>query len=205
MKHIGLTGNIGSGKTTVCRIFEVLGVPIYKADEKAKEFLNNKYTIEKIKKIFGVEYIDNDGFPNRQRIAALVFNDKAKLKQLEEIIHPQVRNDFLLWAAQQKFCDYVIMEAAILFETGQAKSFDQVVMVSAPEHLRIERVCKRDSVDRRHVLQRMKHQWSEEIKIPLSDYLIVNDEQHMLINQVEAVHKAILEQKTEINNDNGTK
>lgn len=193
MKHIGLTGNIGSGKTTVSRIFDMMGVPVYNADEKAKHFLASKQTIEQIKNIFGAGYIGDDGLPNRKKIASLVFNNHDKLKQLETIIHPQVRNDFFSWAAKQKKSDYVIMEAAILFETGMAESFDQLVLVTAPEQLRIERVCKRDGVDREHVMQRMKNQWSDEHKTRLSDYVIINNEQQLLIKQVQAVHKAILE------------
>lgn len=193
MKHIGLTGNIGSGKTTVSRIFQALGVPIYSADEHAKQFLETKYTIEQIKNVLGAGCIDDTGSPNKKKIAALVFNNPHKLKQLEQIIHPQVRNDFFRWAAQHKSRDYVIMEAAILFETGQAQNFDQLILVTAPEQLRIERVCKRDSVDRQHVIQRMKNQWSQEIKIGLSDYVIVNDDKQVLIPQVEAVHKAIID------------
>ncbi len=205
MKHIGLTGNIGSGKTTVSNIFRVLGVPVYCADEKAKSFLETHESIEQIRHCFGVDYISVDGLPNRQKIASLVFNDQAKLKKLEAIIHPQVRNDFVKWASQQSVCDYVIMEAAILFETGQAEKFDQIVLVTAPEQKRLQRVCKRDGVSRGQVLQRMRNQWNEEVKIPLSDYVIVNDEKNMLIPQVQNVHKAIIDCRRNRNNDENTK
>lgn len=205
MKQIGLTGNIGSGKTTVCHIFETFGVPIYYADEKAKMFLETKDCVEQIKNMFGVEYIGEDGFPDRKKIAGLVFNDQAKLKQLEMIIHPQVQNDYVQWAARQKDSDYVIMEAAILFETEQAKNFDQVILVTAPEELRIERVCKRDCASRKQVLKRIRNQWEEHVKISYADYVIVNDEQAMLIPQVKAVHQAILNHENETNIDNRTK
>lgn len=201
MKHIGLTGNIGSGKTTVSNIFRVLGVPVYCADEKAKSFLETRESIEQISVLFGVDYINGNGLPDRQKIAGLVFNDRAKLKMLEAIIHPQVRNDFVKWSSQQQSCDYVIMEAAILFETGQTDNFDQIVLVTAPEQKRIERVCKRDAVSREQVLQRMRNQLNEDFKIPLADYVIVNDEKNMLIPQVQKVHKAVINHCRNRNND----
>lgn len=205
MKHIGLTGNIGSGKTTVSNIFRVLGVPVYCADEKAKSFLETRESIEQISVLFGVDYINGNGLPDRQKIAGLVFNDRAKLKMLEAIIHPQVRNDFVKWSSQQQSCDYVIMEAAILFETGQTDNFDQIVLVTAPEQKRIERVCKRDAVSREQVLQRMRNQLNEDFKIPLADYVIVNDEKNMLIPQVQKVHKAVINHCRNRNNDEQAK
>lgn len=189
---IGLTGNIGSGKTTVSRLFAMQGVPVYNADDRAKNFLQTPETVMKIREAFGNACIDEDGKPDRKKIAALVFNDADKLETLNSIIHPQVRKDFLNWTAAQSHYPYVIMEAAILFESRQNKNFHKVIIVTAPELLRIERVCSRDNVHPEDVKKRMQHQMKEDEKAPLADFVINNDGQELLIPQVEAVHKQIL-------------
>ncbi len=192
MMKIGLSGNIGSGKTTVSRLFIMHGVPVYYADERAKGFLQTPDTLMKIKELLGDECLDQDGKPDRKKIAALVFGDADKLEKLNSIIHPQVRQHFLDWTARQSHHPYVIMEAAILFESGQNKNFDKVIMVTAPESLRIERVCLRDAVHPEDVKKRMQHQLKEDEKVPLADFVINNDGQELLMPQVEAVHKQIL-------------
>lgn len=192
MLKIGLTGNIGSGKTTVSRLFTMHGVPIYHADERAKHFLQTSATVMRIKEQFGDEFIDDDGLPDRKKIAELVFGDAEKLKILNNIIHPQVRQDFSHWAARQSHHPYVIMEAAILFESGQNKNFHKIIMITAPESLRIERVCSRDAVQPEDVKRRMQHQLAEDAKVPLADFVINNDGQELLMPQVELVHKQIL-------------
>ena len=192
MMRIGLTGNIGSGKTTVSRLFAMHGVPLYYADERAKHFLNTPDTLMKIREAFGDACIDGEGKPDRKKIAELVFGDADKLEILNNIIHPQVRQDFLDWTAGQLHHPYVIMEAAILFESGQYKSFHKVIIVTAPETLRIERVCSRDAVHPEDVKKRMQHQMKEDAKVPLADFVITNNGQELLIPQVEAVHKQIL-------------
>ena len=189
---IGLTGNIGSGKTTVSRLFAMHGVPVYHADEQAKYFLQTPDTVMKIKEYFGDAIIDEDGHPDRKKIAALVFGDADKLEKLNSIIHPQVRQDFSDWAARHSHHPYVIMEAAILFESGQNKNFHKIILVTAPESLRIERVCSRDAVQPEDVKKRIQHQVKEDAKVPLADFVIKNDGSELLMPQVEGVHKHIL-------------
>ena len=203
MLRVGITGNIGSGKTTASRIFAMLGAAVYSADERAKHFLHTPGTIERIKKEFGEGCIGADGAPDKKKLAEIVFEDETMLQKLNDIIHPQVRRDFDTWAAQKNKYPYVMMEAAILFESGQSRRFDKVVLVTAPEHLRIERVCKRDNVSPDDVKKRMRHQMDEATKIPLADFVIVNDEKQMLISQAEAIHKKLLELAGEINNVGG--
>ncbi len=192
MIYVGLTGNIGSGKTLVSRLFTMHDVPVYNADDRGKYFLKTPRTIDKIRELFGNDYIGTDGNPNRQKLATLVFNDPEKLQQLNQIIHPQVRKDFSEWAARQLPKPYVIMEAAILFETGQSNAFHKVVLVTAPRDLRIQRVCSRDAISPEDVKKRMQHQMDEQDKVPLADFVINNNGQHLLMPQVESVHKKIL-------------
>jgi dephospho-CoA kinase len=192
MIHVGLTGNIGSGKTTVSRLFAMHGVPVYYADERGKNFLSTPQTVQKIVDSFGSEYIGADGTADRKKLASLVFGDKEKLETLNQIIHPQVKKDFLNWVLRQSHHPYAIMESAILFESGQHVDFHKVVMVTAPEHLRINRVCSRDGVPSEDVKKRIQHQMDEEKKTPLVDFVIINDGQHLLMPQVVSVHEQIL-------------
>ncbi|MDR4989141.1 MAG: dephospho-CoA kinase [Bacteroidales bacterium] len=188
MKRVGLTGNIGSGKTTVSRLFHMLDVPVYYADQRGRYFLNAPATIQFIKTVFGKEYLDQQGMPDRKKIAALVFNDRKKLDQLNAVIHPQVRADFDDWTAGHRDKAYVIMEAAILFESEQSHAFDKIILVTAPEDLRILRVSQRDGSSADEVRQRMKNQMPEEEKILQADYVINNDGAHLLMPQVEKIH-----------------
>lgn len=190
----GLTGNIGSGKTTVSRLFSMLGVPVYHADEKGKQFLGFSGIRDKVISLFGTEVLGKEGRIDRKKLAAVVFADKEKLSRLNEIIHPMVRADFRQWADTHKGQPYVMEEVAILFESGLAGDFDKIVLVSAPEYLRFSRVCKRDGVDEDSVRQRSRHQWSEQDKIPLSDYVIRNDESSLLIDQVTFIHEQLLKE-----------
>jgi dephospho-CoA kinase len=171
-KIVGLTGGIGSGKSTIAGFFAQLGVPVYIADEEAKKILYLPQTVEYLKEAFG-HAVFTDGIPDRAKIAALVFNDKDKLQQLNSIIHPAVARHFTEWVAQQKM-PFVIKETAILFESGSYKDCDAVITVTAPQDIRVERVMQRDGVTREQVLQRMSHQWSDEKKIVLSNYIITN-------------------------------
>ena len=188
----GLTGNIGSGKTTVSRLFTMFGVPVYHADEKGKQFLGHDEVTAQVISLFGRGILANGQEIDRKKLAAVVFGDKEKLSKLNEIIHPMVRADFRQWVDKQKGHPYAIQEVAILFESGLAGDFDKIVLVTAPESLRIGRVCKRDGVDEESVRQRIRHQWSEEDKIPLSDYVIQNDESSLLIDQAAVIHRQLL-------------
>lgn len=189
---VGLTGNIGSGKTTVSRLFSMLGVPVYYADEKGRQFLGLPEVREKVISLFGKDVLGENGEIDRQKLASVVFADKEKLRQLNAVIHPLIRADFRQWADKQAGHPYVMEEAAILFESGLADDFDRIVLVAAPEELRISRVCRRDGVEEGSVRQRARHQWSEKYKKPMSDYIIENDETSLVIDQVQEIHGQLL-------------
>ena len=173
-KVIGLTGGIGSGKTTIANYFNEMGVPVYIADDGAKNVMKSEDIIEEIKTSFGEALFENN-ILNRAKLAEIVFNDKDKLAELNAIVHPAVKKDFEVWLLQHKSCQYVIYEAAILFESGRYKECDLIITVTAPEEVRIERVLKRDNTTREQVLSRMKMQWNDENRISRSNFVINND------------------------------
>ncbi|QSB25762.1 dephospho-CoA kinase [Flavobacterium sp. CLA17] len=173
-KVIGLTGGIGSGKTTISRYFEEMGVPVYIADDGAKKVMQSEKIIKQIKTTFGDAIFENN-ILDRAKLAEIVFKDKDKLSQLNAIVHPAVKEDFEAWLLRHENCQYVIYEAAILFESGRYKECDLVITVTAPEEVRIERVLKRDNTTRDHVLSRMKMQWDDEKRISGSNFVINND------------------------------
>lgn len=196
MLKIGITGGIGSGKSTVSRIFELLGVPVYYADDRAKDIMvRDPELTAQVKHHFGEEIYNADGTLNRKLLGNIVFNDKDKLALLNSLVHPATIRDSDNWA-QQQTTPYVLKEAALLFETESFHHLDKVIAVFAPQPLRIHRVMKRDNVTRNEVLARMYKQIDETIKMRLSDYVIHNDEQHMVIPQVLALHKKFLELAT---------
>ncbi len=173
-KVIGLTGGIGSGKTTVANYFQEMGVPVYIADEGAKFIMQSENIVKQIKTTFGENVFENN-ILNRAKLAEIVFNDKIKLEKLNSIVHPAVKNDFDVWLLQHKNYAYVIYEAAILFESGRYKDCDVIITVTAPKEVRIERVLKRDNTSREHVLSRMDMQWNDEKRISGSNFVINND------------------------------
>lgn len=170
---IGLTGGIGSGKSSIAQHIESLGVPVYIADTEAKKILETEKVIAKVVALFGEEMLDK-GKIDKKKIAALVFQDPEKLKKYNNIIHPEVFLHFQDWVKQHENFPIVIKEAAILFESGSYKDCDKIILVTAPKEIRIERVMKRDSVSREAVEQRMAHQWEDDEKKKLSDYIIEN-------------------------------
>jgi dephospho-CoA kinase len=191
MKKIGLTGGIGSGKSTVARIFEVMGIPVYYADDRAKQLMVEDPELKAgIIALFGAEaYSDNE--LNRAHIAQLAFSDPSLLKKLEALVHPAVLADGERWHNAQQGVPYTIKEAALLFESGSYKALDKIIVVTAPLELRIGRVMKRDQVLRNAVEARIARQMLEEEKIKLSDYIIVNDGSRSLIRQVWDIHRQI--------------
>lgn len=191
MKKIGLTGGIGSGKTMVAKIFETLGIPVYYADSAAKHLMNNDpFLRDQLVSVFGEQVYTSDGL-NRAYLASVVFNDKHRLEQLNALIHPVTIKDAEEWMKKQK-APYVIKEAAILFETGSAEHLDHVIGVSAPSHVRIQRVMDRDGLTAADVKKRMDQQISESMKMKLCDYIIVNDEVELVIPQVLELHEKLL-------------
>ncbi len=190
MKVVGLTGGIGSGKSTVAKMFNKLGVSIYIADEEAKMLMNTDPGVKKqIIELLGDDAY-RDGTLNRPYIADIVFNNKKILQELNAIVHPAVANHFMTWKNQQSG-DYVVKEAAILFENGAYKQCDYNILVVAPLETRIERVLKRDKISRDQVLSRANNQWEDSMKIPLADFIIHNIELEETENQVAKIHAEI--------------
>ena len=187
MKTIGITGGIGSGKTTVCKILSVFNIPVYYADVRAKELYDEDVELkEKVIELLGKSVYTKSGL-NRDEVAGKVFNDKALLQQLNAIVHPAVERDFIKWTESHSDATIVVKEAAILFENGGYKKMDFNILITAPEQLRIERVMKRDGVSEEQVKARISNQWPDEEKIPLADFVIKCDEQNLVIPQVMEV------------------
>lgn len=181
---IGITGGIGSGKSTIARIFESIGYPVYYADSKAKSLMtSNEDLVSQIKQHFGEDIYLNTGEINREKLGAIVFNNKEKLAELNSLVHPAVANDFFRWAKEQEN-EIVFEEAAILFETGGYKRMDYNILVTAPKEERIKRTMLRDNTSREAVLARMENQWEDEDKIPLADFIIDNGGSVLVIPQV---------------------
>ncbi len=188
MLRIGLTGGIGSGKSVIAHVFEVLGIPVYYADEAAKRLMLEDPALRKsITGHFG-EASYRDGSLDRAYLSSLVFNDPAKLSLLNSLVHPATMRDSQAWTEKQKG-PYIIHEAALIFEAGVDKMLDHVIGVQAPVELRVTRVMERDGTTREEVMKRMNNQMDEETKMNHCDYLIVNDEQTLVIPQVIDLHK----------------
>jgi dephospho-CoA kinase len=193
MLKIGITGNIGSGKTTVSKLFELIGIPVFYADDAAKNIMMaDELLITQIKQTFGNDSYFADGSLNRKYIADIVFNDEAELAKLNSLTHPAVFRAFDTWVDQIVGVPYVIKEAALLFESTSYKSCDKSIMVTAPLDLRIKRVMKRDGISKQEVESRNAKQFSEEKKIALADYVIKNDETELVIPQVLKLHQSFL-------------
>lgn len=189
-KIIGLTGGIGSGKTTVAKMFMAHGIPVYIADEEAKKLMESETIVKQVKLKFGDGVIVNNKI-DRTKLADIVFNKPEKLEQLNAIIHPVVLKHFKDWLKNQATVPFVIKEAAILFETGGHKQCDKVITVIAPQLLRIERVVLRDKSDKDSVLRRINNQWSDEKKILLSDFVIENVDFEKTKQQVDDILKVL--------------
>lgn len=190
MKIIGLTGGIGSGKSTVARMFEDLFIPVYYSDDRARRLMNESPSIKKqLIEQFGAESFQN-GQLNRALIASIVFDNKDKLKVLNDIVHPEVARDFSNWVSEQN-SPYIIQEIPLLFENRKQADYYRIIMVTAPTVLRIERVTQRDGVSRDDVLARMRNQLPDEYKIPLSHYLITNLSKGQTWDRVLQIHKTL--------------
>ena len=186
---IGITGGIGSGKSTVCKIFKLLGVPVFEADLVAKTLINSNAEIRNgLIQFFGKDIYSSDGKINRKILANLIFNDDLLMQKVNGLLHPAVRNEYMNWIKQQN-SDYIIHEAAILFESGFHKMMDYTILVSAPEEMRIERVTDRDNIAPEMVRSRMLKQWTDEEKLKFADFELVNDNKKILIPQILEIDK----------------
>jgi len=192
MKKIGITGGIGSGKTTVCEIFKLLGVPVFHADDEAKNLQNNNLHIrEFLIKLFGKHIYFSDGMLDRKKLAGLIFNDSVALAKVNSIIHPAVRKSFLRWTDNHQDAYYILYEAAILLESGYASDFDRTILVLADERVRIERVIRRDHISEELVKQRINNQMPEAQKIKMVDFIVENSNERLLFPQIIELDKLI--------------
>ncbi|MEQ8705419.1 MAG: dephospho-CoA kinase [Phaeodactylibacter sp.] len=189
---VGITGGIGSGKTTACRVFEALGIPVYYADDRAKWLMaHDEALLEKIKRIFGEDAYDKSGQLNRPYIARLAFGHQELLDQLNAAVHPAVGKDAEAWHEQQSGVPYTLKEAALLYESGSFEGLHAVIVVTAPQALRLERVMARDGVEEEAVRARMRKQMPEEEKARRADFLIHNDGAQSIVQQIHAIHQEL--------------
>lgn len=194
MLKVGVTGGIGSGKTIVCQVFKTLGISVYNADNEAKKLMLSEAVKQPLIAKFGKETYQEDGNINRAHLSGIVFNDKEKLAYLNSIVHPAVFHHFDEWIKAHNNEPYIIKEAALLFESDSYKSLDKVITVSAPKELRIARVLSRDNLDKDAIEQRINNQFSEEKRLELADYVIINDDSRLVIPQILELHEKFLKQ-----------
>lgn len=202
MIKVGLTGGIGSGKTTVARIFSILGIPVFSADEAGKRLMAEDSNLAgAIMDVFGRDVYRRSASgvlqPDRKKIAAIVFSHTEKLAQLNALVHPAVIRAFEVWALQQE-SPYVIKESALLFESDAYKHSNLNITVTAPREERITRVMKRDGVEREKVISRMEHQLPEEEKVTRADFVVKNDDSSLVIPQVLSIHRLLLHSPTDL-------
>jgi len=191
MKKIGLTGGIGCGKTTISKIFQIIGTPIYNSDEAAKKILNQNISVkEKIINHFGIKVLTNSKLDNK-KIANIIFKQKEKLKIINSIIHPLVKKDFTNWREKQKAM-YIIKESALIFNSNAHKELDHVIFVKSPLELRIKRIQSRDKKNEQEIFSIIKNQSSDDFLEKKCDYIITNDENSFLIEQVFKLHELFI-------------
>jgi dephospho-CoA kinase len=189
---IGVTGGIGSGKTSVCRVFNVLGIPVFSADSEAKRIMDSDpLVMDKVRRIAGKD-VYSRGFLDRSELASIIFNDEKRLGEINKLVHPVIFTNFRKWAESSQ-APYVIMEAAILFESNASESVDKIITVIAPLEERIERVTRRNLLDRDQVLERVRNQIDDQYKIKHSDWVINNSENEMIIPAILKIHEEIIE------------
>jgi len=191
MLNVGLTGNIGSGKSLVGRMFRTLGIAVFDADLEARRL----YSLEKVKqeltKIAGEDILNSAGEVDRKKLASILFRESEKLRQVNKLIHPLVRNAFAELGGQGPDAPYIVYEAAILVESGYYKELDKLIVVHAPEDLRLRRVMQRDGATEAEVRARMRNQAGDEEKIRVADFVVYNDGSRLVIPQVLEIDKAL--------------
>lgn len=196
MHKIGITGGIGSGKTTICQFFELLGVPVFYADKAAKEVMQlDEILIDDIKSSFGASSYFEDGTLNRKYLASKVFSSEDQLALLNSLVHPAVFRAFDYWVNEQR-SRYVVKEAALLFESKSYLDCNFTILVTAPVELRIKRVMKRDAITELEILDRISRQWADSEKEKLADLTLINDDTHFLIPQILKLHQRFLHEST---------
>ena len=195
--QVGVTGGIGSGKSLVCKIFGMLGAPAYNADKRARWLMNNDRSLKKqIRSAFGEGSYGTGGQIDRNYLASKVFNNPVELDKLNALVHPAVGNDYLDWATGKNKYPYVIKEAALMFESGSHKALDYIITISAPVETRIRRVLERDTFRTRAEVEAIiDKQLSEEERVHRADFVIKNDDLHMVLPQILQLHRRFLEYK----------
>ena len=191
MLNVGLTGGIGSGKTIASKIFEVLGIPVYQADEAAKSLMESNPILKNQLIEHFSENAFVDGKLNRKYIADIIFNDKEKLHLINSLVHPYTIQDGIEWMKKQT-TPYAIKEAALIFESGTQSNFDYIIGISSPQSMRLNRTIKRDNTIRELILEKMENQLDEQVKMKLCDFVLQNDEKTLLTTQVIAVHEKLI-------------
>ena len=189
-KVIGLTGGIGTGKTTVSKMFEALGVPVYNSDSEAKKIMELPEVIVLLKNNFGNSFFENDVL-NRKKLADLVFKNPEKLNELNAIVHPFVKKNFMIWVKKNENKKFVIKESAILFESKTNINCDKIITVIAPLYLRMQRIVERDNLIFHEIVKRINNQLSDEKKVENSDFVIENTDLEMTKNQVLKIYKIL--------------
>ena len=195
MLQIGITGGIGSGKSTVASVFACLGAPVYDADSHAKALMTTDGNLkEAIRKEFGTLSFTDQGQLNRNYLASEVFPNQEKLKRLNQLVHPRVAEDYQKWydAQQKRRCPYVIKEAALLYDSGSNRLLDKVIVVAAPDSVRIERVKARDKRSDREIETIMKRQMPQDEMIQRADFVVENDGKKMILPQILKLHQLFL-------------
>jgi dephospho-CoA kinase len=193
MLKIGITGGIGSGKTTVCRVFELLGIPVFYADNVAKTIMQTDSQLKnEILNAFGTESYSIDGQLNRPYISSIVFKDQSQLNKLNALVHPAVFRAFDRWISEQQEVPYILKEAALLYESESYEMCDLSILVISPESTRISRIKARDHISEEEIMLRMKRQFSDEQKMKLANHILINDENRLLIPQILDLHQQFL-------------
>ncbi len=193
MIKVAITGNIASGKSTACKVFETLGVPVFYADWEARQLYQNKLIQQQVKRAFGENIFDHNNQLNRVKLASIVFNDAQALQTINDIIHPNLMKRYFEWLKDHEKSIYTLHEAAVIFENGLQKYFDKVINVSAPLELRILRIMKRDGLSLQAIRNRIQMQWSDEKKNKMSDFIIYSDNKQFMIPQVMNIHQKLIQ------------
>lgn len=192
MLKIALTGNIGSGKSVVAKVFSVIGIPVFNADLEAKKLYSQKAVVDELIDIFGIQIINSSGEIDKKKLANIIFNDSNLLSKINKLIHPLVNQEFNNWCEVNSEYPYIIHETAILFENNLQDKFDFVIVVSANLNLRIDRVMRRDNVEKQAVIDRIANQLPDEEKCRMADFIIYNNEDDMIISQVLEIHSKLI-------------
>ena len=190
---IGITGGMGSGKTTACKVFEVLGIPVFYADSVAKELMQTDSLLrQNLISAFGAQSYLSDGQLNRKYISGIVFKDESQLKILNQLVHPVVFRSFDEWVLKQQNQPYVLKEAALLFESGADKLCDYTILIKSPESIKIQRIIQRDHFTEEEIKLRMDKQFTDEQKEKLANFILLNNEEQLLVPQILKLHEKFL-------------